>query len=289
MQDGQRRAFSRPQTTLYSSVFASPSCLGLAHKCGVDSSKESYKHAAGKYGTIATLVAARELGLKFSVTTMDGAATCNKLAVLQFLHAQGCPWSSRALEAAARRGDLKFLRWAHEHGCKWDHNSILSAAASSGNVKMTAWVKQQPGVVCNWRAMNSAAAYGRTAVCEYLHAEQCGWSASVCFCAACHNHVDTLRWLHEHGCPWDAVTTAEVGAENGNGDILLYMQQEGIVFTAVQLTKMLNIADAHDNLAAAQCLRQQGAEWPTALNCSGRAWSDKAIAWARAQGCTSPT
>jgi hypothetical protein len=55
--------------TLYSSVLASPSRLKLAHESDLDSSQESYHYAAGRYATVATLAAAHELGMKYSVET----------------------------------------------------------------------------------------------------------------------------------------------------------------------------------------------------------------------------
>jgi hypothetical protein len=286
-----KRSFSCATTTLCSSVFASPACVKLAQEVGLNCKNYTYRCqlAAGRYGTVEALLAARDLVMEYSTGTMKGAAEGNKLAVLQFLHARGCPTDRFFPEVVARRGDLEVLRWIHEHGYKWNNYAILKTAASSGNVEMTAWVKQQPGVAFDWQAMNAAAAYGHTAICEYLHAEQCIWSSSVCFCAACHGHVCTLRWLHEHGCPWDATMIASLAAESGSAEILMYLQQEGVVHTAVQLTRWLNAAGAHEHLAAAQCLRQQGAEWPDALVCSGRVWSGATLTWARAEGCISPT
>eukprot|EP00953_Heterococcus_sp_UTEX-ZZ885_P042253 21482-Heterococcus_DN1.PRE.3 len=62
------------------------------------------------------------------------------------------------------------------------------------------------------------------------------------------------------------------------------------------LSSMLNAAGAHDNLAAAKWLRQQGAEWPDVIRYfyvnsfdGYTEWSGEALAWARAEGCTSPT
>jgi hypothetical protein len=53
-------------------------------------------------------------------------------------------------------------------------------------------------------------------------------------------------------------------------------------------TRMLNAAAAHDQLAAAQWLRQQGAEWPDQLRNDLLFWTGETLAWARSEGCTSP-
>jgi hypothetical protein len=280
-----------PQMTLYSSVFASPSRVRLVHENGVASAPGIFQYAAGRHATVATLVAAREVGMHLTILVMKGAAECNQLSALQFLHVQRCRWHWSASTAAAKRGDLEMLRWIREHGCNWNEHSILSEAASSGDVELAAWVKQQPGVVCNESAMVAAAAKGHTAMCEYLHAEQCPWNESACEGAAASGYVDTLRWLHEHGCPWNRGRVCASAARGGSIGALEYMlqqQQQGIPFTATLLTHLLNYAGAYNHLAAAQWLRQQGAEWPAKLATS-RAWSGEMLAWARAEGCTAPT
>jgi hypothetical protein len=206
---------------------------------------------------------------------------------MQFLHAQDCPWDEAVPSIAAERGNLEMVRWLCEHGCPWQEYCILNKAVSSGSIELTAWVKQQPDVVCNQDTMNTAARKGFTAVCEYLYAEQCPWSAQTCFCAAVDGHVDTLRWLHENGCPWNAAHTCEAAAAGGSIDVIEYVVQQGIVFTPELLTVMLNAAG--NKLAAAQWLRQQGAEWPDLLYYLISRWSGETLEWARAEGCTSRT
>jgi hypothetical protein len=275
--------------TLYSSVFASPSRVRLAHELGIDCSEDSYKLAAGMHGTVQTLAAAYELGMSFSAVTMLGAAECNQLSVVQFLRARGCAWDWKVTGAAVRRGNFEMLLWLRRSGCEWKPQYILGDAASSGNIEMTAWVKQQPGVVCDEYAMAAAAQNGHTAMCEFLRAEQCPWDKDACHDAARNGHVHTLKWLHEHGCPWHAVTLREEAAEGGSVDVMAYLQQEGLLDTAAVLRDMLNIAGVYSNLAAAQWLRQQGAKWPAVLRNAGTAWSSEMKAWARAQGCRAPT
>jgi hypothetical protein len=276
-----------PQMTLYSSVFASPARVKYAHASGVSCSTADYQFAAGRHATVAALITAREVGMYYTVVVMVGVADCNTLPVMQFLHAQGCHWDETVTSAAAASGAFQMLQWAHEHGCLWREYCILNEAASSGNVEMMAWVKQQPGVVCNQDAMDTAAQKGRTAVCEYLHAEQCPWSVLTCYCAAVNGHVHTLQWLHDHGCPWHPTEVCTAAAAGGSVDTMMYLQQQGIVFTAALLTHLLNAAGSHDKLAAAQWLRQQGAEWPAVLRYSFSSWSKETLAWARSEDCTS--
>jgi hypothetical protein len=279
-----------PQMTLYSSVFASPERVKFAHQHNLDNTTDSYQYAAGRYGTWATLVAARKLGMAFTDYTMFGAAECNQLPVLQLLHAQGCPWDADVADAAARRGAYEMLRWLREHGCEWNPEGILDAAATSGNIKLAAWVIRQPGVVRDDElAMAAAGAWGHTSMCAYLHAEGCLWSHMVCLMAAIRGHAETLQWLLEHGCPVHADLVCSKAAESGSVKVMLYLQQRGFLSTPAVLTNMLNAAGAHNKLAAAQWLRQQGAEWPLVLKHWSTSWSGDTPVWARAQGCTSPT
>jgi hypothetical protein len=276
-----------PQTTLYGAVFESASRVRLAEE-SLDCTAEHYRSAAGRCAGVEALAAAHELGMPYTSATMHRCALCNKLSVMQFLHAQGCPWDESVCTAAAERGCYEMLRWAHQHGCDWEHQHILQAAASSGNIEMTAWVMQQPDIGRGPQAMYSAAARGHTAMCAFLRSEGSPWHKLACCAAAEGAHADTLRWLHEHGCPWIPNGVYLSAAKGGSIDALSYLQQQGIEFTAERLTAMLLRAGAYSKLAAAQWLRQQGAEWPDVLNVDNAEWSGEVLAWARAAGCTSP-
>jgi hypothetical protein len=278
-----------PQMTLHSSVLASPSRLRLAHESGVDWTRHDFQTAAGRHASVATLLEARELGMQYPVPLMVGAATCNTLHVLQFLHAEGCPWDRTVTEAAARRGDVEMLSWLRAQGCDWVPLLALRAAAHSGSVEMTAWVKQHSGAAYDESNLYEAASKGHTALVEYLQAQQCPWNDAACFVAALHNHMDTLRWLHEHGCAWVADDVCEAAGRSGSIEIMIYLQQQGIIFRPAILTLMLRGAGAYSMLAGAQCLRQQGAEWPARLQYANIRWSGETLAWARAEGCTSRT
>eukprot|EP00953_Heterococcus_sp_UTEX-ZZ885_P029246 15543-Heterococcus_DN1.PRE.1 len=118
--------------------------------------------------------------------------------------------------------------------------------------------------------MQAAATCDQRATCAYLHAEGCLGDELTMYEAAIAKHWDTVRWLHEHGCPWDfehmCLTAAELDV----------------------LSAMLTLAGAYDHLAAAQWLRQRGSEWPPVLHFDGTDWSGDVLEWARAEGCDSP-
>jgi hypothetical protein len=277
--------------TLFSSVCASPTRLRLAHNSGlrfdVHNEEGGFHDRAGWFANKPTLIAAHELGLPYSATTLcgavrsgdvakvmwpcteqhcaldypdddigyyagqsgsiamlewlkhhgvvlgkgtsDGAASGGHLSALQYLHAEGCAMGFWVCWAAADRGDLVILKWAWEHDCKGDVAEVCYAAAASesGNIELMTWLLQQPGVQLTAGVMSSAASGGNLGMCEFLLANQCPWDEASCEMAARCGHLHILRWLREHDCP---------------------LQQQGVVFTAAQLTEMLNIAGVGGSL-----------------------------------------
>jgi hypothetical protein len=138
--------------------------------------------------------------------------------------------------------------------------------------------------------MEVAAFKGYLHLCEYLREEGCTWSRDLCSGAVSRRYLVALRWLHEHGCPWDFRALCKLAAQRDSVEIMMYLQQQSDAteWNAALLTDMLNAAGAYKKLAAAQWLRQQGAEWPPMLRLHSRSWSGDVLQWARAEGCASP-
>jgi hypothetical protein len=115
--------------------------------------------------------------------------------------------------------------------------------------------------------MCQAATKGHLAACQFLYAQGCHWNTIVCTAAASANSLETLAWLHEHQCPWDAFEICIIAAHEGRTEMLHYVyEQEGAAeFTATEHTLLLNIAGHTGHLIAAVFLREQGAEWPAQL------------------------
>jgi hypothetical protein len=144
--------------------------------------------------------------------------------------------------------------------------------------------------------MASAAGAGHIAMCEHLRSIGCAWNAwnaGTCSSAAREDHINMLRWLRENGCPWDISKVSISAAHCGSTSILDYVIEQGEVLDAELLTDALICAGASDQLHAAQWLRQHDAQWPAVLSYEDfdeiKQWSGESLAWARAEGCTSPT
>ena len=65
------------------------------------------------------------------------ATSGGHLAVLQWLHAQGCPWGEGTCCEAAKGGDLELLQWARAHGCPW----ALQLCELVGTADVKAWIR----------------------------------------------------------------------------------------------------------------------------------------------------
>jgi hypothetical protein len=173
--------------------------------------------------------------------------------------------SKRYQRAAGMYANIATLEAAHGLGMQYSHAVMIGAARC--NAAALAVVQFLHAQGCRWSsyAYDAAAESGNTALCAYLHASQCPWTEDACDYAAMNGHGSTLRWLHEHGCPWDARGIAQYAVRGGSADVMTYLQQQGIVFTAGMLRDMLQMAGVYNKLAAAKWLRQQGAEWPAVL------------------------
>jgi hypothetical protein len=175
------------------------------------------------------------------------------------------PWRYVILGAACE-GDVEKLKWLR-----------------SGSVELLAFLKEQ-GLAFPPRAWHQAVMleHNQLQVVQFLHAEGVEWTAECCEEAAAAGNLEALRYMHEHGCPWETTAVRTAAAKSGSIEVMKYLQQEGLLSTVSKLTDMLSVAVEHNHLAAAKWLRQEGAAWPAILQMSG-----KLLTWATAEGCFS--
>jgi hypothetical protein len=206
---------------------------------------------------------------------------------LRYAHARGISGTiMRYSFAAGKYADIATLEVAHELGMKYNSMAAIEGAVHCNDVTVVQFLH---GRGCCWTncVFSIAARRGDMELCEYLYATDCGWSMWTCEAAADSDHASILRWLREHDCPWDEDRMHTDAAEGGSVDVMLYLQEQGIVFDADMLVEMLNIAGAYNNLAAAKWSRQQGAEWPEVLCYRDQKWPVAMLDWAGPAGCTS--
>jgi hypothetical protein len=310
----------QPNTTLCSAAFVSPATAGLACACGLQICiNESMQMVAGLHADVETLTALLELGMPLTDAVVNAVALSGRLNILQHLFTEHhCPLAVPDVLSfnAARSGSIIMLDWLRkksfcEHddftctgaaiagclaalqhlineGCDWDRVYIPCYAASSGCIEMMEWLQQQHGAQFDEDAMAYAAGAGQTAMCQYLRSMSCAWDTTACGRAASAGHLDVLRWLREQGCPWDVNEVCIEAANNELIVILDYLIEAGEELDAELLTDALNLAGSRNKLLAVQWLRQHGAQWPAVLKHGTQQWSGESLAWARAEGCTSP-
>jgi hypothetical protein len=313
------------KTTLSSAAIASPATAKLACKpeCGLRfHDDDRLQLIAGQHASVQTLHTLRELGLPFGVVLVSSVALSGRLDILQHLlveqrlwtppcrlsynaarsgnitmldwlkRGRWCSFGQDACAGAARAGKLATLQHLRSKGCDWDIYDIACCAAKSGSIEVVEWLRQRRDIVIGATVMSAAASAGHIHMCEHLRSSGCEWDDGACHEAAAADELDTLRWLREHGCPWDSFNVFFDAACRGSIAILEYVAAQGEVLDAEQRLGAMNGAATYNQLQAAQWLRQQGAQWPAVLGYGNEQhvwrWTDAMLAWARAEGCTSP-
>jgi hypothetical protein len=276
---------------------------------------------AGLLADRETLQTLRELGMPFSDYVVRAVARSGRLSILQYLITeQRCPIPGLLSYYAARSGSITMLEWlkaerlcafghdmcagaaeggqlaALQHlrseGCGWNEVHIACYAVKGGSIEVVEWLRQEQGIEVPTDVLFWAAGNGKISMCAHLRSIGCAWDVYACTQAAANGHYDTLRWLHEQGCPWDEREVFVDVARNGCTNILAYFTEQGAAIDAQLLTEALNGAGASGRLQTAQWLRQHNAQWPAVLSFEYfdeiEQWSGESLAWARAEGCTSP-
>jgi hypothetical protein len=175
---------------------------------------------------------------------------------------------------------------------------MMYSAASVGSDEVLQWLRDENRVQYDVTLLRAAAAHYQLSTVQYLRSQGCPWDASACSAAVylqCANaeskSLETLQWLHENGCPWEVADVRIAAARSGSVSTLAYAVQHDNPPDATEWTQLLNVAGTYRKLEAAKWLRQQGAEWPTVVQCTHRSamvkWHGEVLAWARSEGFTS--
>jgi hypothetical protein len=206
------------------------------------------------FASAARVTLAYELGLRFDTDNAESQFyTGSELAckpVLAEAHRLGMPFSSTLLNGAASAGELCTVIWLYtEHACAITRLTTI-CSAKGGQIEVLRWLQQQ-GVAFEGETMFAAAKFGHDVTCAYLHSEGCPWHQFAAFAAASANHWSTVRWLHEHGCPWQFEQVCRLAAQAGDVTAITYLLQQQTAPSHLQKF-MLDTAGEFGQLAAAQ-------------------------------------
>jgi hypothetical protein len=163
--------------------------------------EEITEHAAVS-GNVKMLEWLRACGCALTQKTSLNAAAAGHLSAVRYLNRIDI-CDRQACTAAAENGHFPLVQWMIANACVWESRVVARAAAAYNDMPMLLWLHEEYEVEFDAATMAAAAAGGHLSVCQYLHAEQCEGDAAACSAAASHQHVDTLRRLREHGCPWN--------------------------------------------------------------------------------------
>ena len=128
----------------------------------------------------------------------------------------------------------------------------------------------------------SAAESGRLDALRWLREHGSPWNERTCAWAAREGHFEVLRWAHTHGCPWDARACA-AAANRGDVTMLRWLFRNGC--PAVDKTACEQAA-GRGSLDVLRCLRLNGTPWD-AMTCAAAAQGGQleVLKWARTNGC----
>ena len=76
-----------------------------------------------------------------------------------------------------------------------------------------------------------AASNGQLECLKYLHEHGCPWDEETCWYAAKNGHLECLKYAHEQGCPWN-VWTCWYAAKYGHLECLKYAHEHGCPWDA---------------------------------------------------------
>jgi hypothetical protein len=156
--------------------------------------------------------------------TTTNAAEGGHLEVLKWLRWHWCPWNEQLVSIhAARGGHLEMLKWTRENKCDWDARAC-AAAAQHGHFELLKWAREN-GCPWDYWTANNAAARGDIAMLEWVHSQGGELDEYVCSSAA---NLETLKWLREHGCPWESKRSCRSFASTGKLDMLEWAVENGL-------------------------------------------------------------
>ena len=138
---------------------------------------------------------------------------------------------------------------------------LLLSSARNGQLRVLQWLQNAPGPekgrkpVLEQECAEFAAQAGHVEVLEWLRSQDppCPWSGFTAMKAAVHGHLDCLKCLRKHGCPFDRV--AVMAASQGHTKVLQWLTGEGLLSMDPMICTG---ALTSGNLECCEYLRQSG-------------------------------
>lgn len=238
-------------TCAFASGCGSLECLRYARQNGCPWNAQVYVRAAA-FGHLSCMQYAFEQGLEWHKDVCKFAALHGHLDCLKFAHENSCPWNADVYKLAARGGHLDCMKYAHREGLEWSPNACRMAAYF-GHLSCLQYAHENG---CPWHVLTlgHAAMQGHASCLQYALEHGCpldGESRLVskqlaCLelfhihnipltvamssnCASC-SDVACLRFLFEHGCPYDNGIIVNA-VRSGSLEVLKYLVEDQLLIT----------------------------------------------------------
>ena len=126
-----------------------------------------------------------------------------------------------------------------------------------------------------------AAKIGHLECLRYLHEHGCPWDSMTCSSAASRGHLECLKYAHEHGCPWDSYT-CYYAAIGGRFECLKYAHEHGCSWNL--LTSSGAASEGH--LECLKYAHEHGCPWDAKTCCYAAACGHlECLVYAHEHGC----
>eukprot|EP01113_Clastostelium_recurvatum_P037854 TRINITY_DN5578_c0_g1_i1.p1 TRINITY_DN5578_c0_g1~~TRINITY_DN5578_c0_g1_i1.p1 ORF type:complete len:232 (+),score=12.34 TRINITY_DN5578_c0_g1_i1:12-707(+) len=140
---------------------------------------------------------------------------------LAYVLFSGCHYTCALDWASANnRGDYIRFDWDRHHSVP-----AARAAAAIGDLGLLQYMHRD-GLELNTPGLTLSAAKHLPCL-RYLHEHGCPWDEDTCKQAAFHGSIASLRYAHEHGCPWDIYTPRAAVYSDNMEEIINYALDNG--------------------------------------------------------------
>jgi hypothetical protein len=178
--------------------------LKYAHEHGAPWDAQTCGKAANSAGGLKCLAYAHEHGCPWDAYTlcrlaMKGAFECFKYALQH-----DCPYTVDVATAAAKHS-LPSLQYLRDHGYPWDPQACMTVAIHLGLRDLLVYLRSED-VAWPADALRVITLTGTVPFLHLAHDNGLPFDCATASALATHsNSLDHLKFLHEHGCPWDHV------------------------------------------------------------------------------------
>lgn len=134
------------------------------------------------------------------------AARYGHIEILTWVRLHRYAFSAQEVcENIALSGNVANMKWAKPHDYPMG-KSICSFAIRSGNLRMVQYVRNL-GYQFDAYAISACVRIGKLDIIQYVYEmHPLPLVAGDCRSASTCGHLNILKWLREHGCPWDYST-----------------------------------------------------------------------------------